>query len=362
MKLLHFEKLQPLCPRCQRDLNQETPLKINTVLRQEKDVILEGILTCTQKQCLSEYPIIDGIPVILVDLRAYISQNIFPILARTDLTDTLESLVGDCCGPNSPFDAMRQHLSTYTSDHYGDLDSEEDAEPSLLKLVKEGLTAVGESVSGPVIDLGCSVGRASFALAEARDDIVLGIDLNFNMLRTASCVLHHGLVRYPRRRVGMVYDTREFSVAFEGGDRVDFWACDAMNPPFAGKSFSLATSFNLLDCLRSPYDHLLSLSRILKPEGKAIITTPYDWSPNATPVESWFGGHSQRSETQGASEAILRKFLAGGDHPQSIDNLKLVYENEAIPWSVRSHDRSVTNYQVHMAVVQAKADGGPASK
>jgi SAM-dependent methyltransferase len=321
--------------------------------------VIEGVLVCTNRECLGEYPIIDGVPIIVADLRTYVSQNIISIMSRSDLSETTESLLGDCCGPGSAFDSYRQHLSTYTFDHYGDLDpAEREDSPvvpgSVLDLLKAGFSEMGERVDGPAIDAGCAVGRTSFEMAKTIDDIVLGIDLNFAMLRTASLVLLEGRVVYPRRRVGIAFDKREFPAALEGASKVDFWACDATCLPFGDESFSLAASLNVLDCVQSPFDHLKELSRILKPYGGAIFSAPYDWNVNATPVEAWLGGHSQRSESQGASEIMLRSILAGGEHPHAIQELELVYEAEAVPWSLRLHNRSFMKYLVHLLVLRKK--------
>jgi len=354
LKRLHFETLKPICPQCRRQ-GKISFLDIRSVFRETEKTILEGILICPDEQCFSEYPITDGIPIIVADLRNYISQNILPIFSRNDLSDSLESLIGDCCGPSSAYDIRRQHLSAYTYAHYGDIDPKEDNRDnvgSILKVLKCGLEAFGNiEISAPIIDMGCSVGRTSFALAEASKNIVIGIDLNYDMLKIASRVLNDGMVRYPKRRVGMVYDRREFSAIFNGADRVDFWACDAMALPFTAESFGLAVSLNVTDCISSPYAHLQELARILKPGAKGIISTPYDWSSGATPVEAWFGGHSQRSANRGASESVLRALLQQ-QHPQAIQELCLISEIENVPWSVRLHDRSIMLYQTHLMVVQ----------
>lgn len=121
MRLTHFERLKPLCPQCR----EGSPLDVRFVLREEQETVFEGILVCSNSQCRCEYPIIDGIPIIVADVRTYVSQGILPIIARTDLSDTMESLLGDCSGPGSSFDVQRQHLSTYAFDHYGDLDPQE---------------------------------------------------------------------------------------------------------------------------------------------------------------------------------------------------------------------------------------------
>jgi SAM-dependent methyltransferase len=269
----------------------------------------------------------------------------------------MESLLADCFGPGSSFDAQRQHLSTYCFDHYGDLDPEESKDSpvlpgSVLRLLKQGLSTITDKVSGPVIDIGCAVGRAAFELAGAFDEVVLGVDLNFDMLKTASSILDKGHLIYPRRRTGIVFYRREFPAVFERVEHVDFWACDASALPFADASFSLALSLNVLDCVWSPYDHLKELARILKHGAGALISTPYDWTANATPVESWLGGHSQRSEDQGSSEMMVRSLLTRGGHPSAIEDLEIISEQEKMPWTMRLHDRSFMQYPVHMVAVR----------
>lgn len=363
IKLLHFENLRPLCPHCRQISKGESPLEIRSASKQSRDSVDEGVLVCTNRQCLCEYPIIDGIPIIVADLRTYISQNILPILSRNDLTETMESLLGDCLGPGSAFDSQRQQISTYGFDHYGDLDPEESKDSKVLpgsvsKLLGQGILSIKGEFRGPVIDIGCSVGRTSFELAKRYDELVLGVDLNFGMLKTAASILDKGHVTYPKRRVGIVFDRRKFPAIFEKAKNVDFWVCDATALPFTGESFSLGVSLNVLDCVGSPYDHLKELARILKHKAGAIITTPYDWADNATSVGSWIGGHSQRSENHGASEIVLRSLLAGGAHPNAIEELELVSEAGDIPWTLRLHDRSLVKYMVHMVVVRKRKTAG----
>ena len=125
MKRFHFETLHPICPRCKRDFNREPHLKIRTILKESEDSIQEGILGCSDESCQMEFPIIDSIPILVADLRNYISQNLPAILSRTDLSEAMESLLGDCDGPSGSFDIRRQHLSSYAFDHFGDLDPQE---------------------------------------------------------------------------------------------------------------------------------------------------------------------------------------------------------------------------------------------
>ena len=338
-------------------------LKILSVLKGTDENIFEGILVCSNSRCLGEYPVIDGIPVIVPDVRTYISHNILSILQRIDLSPPMESLLGDCCGPASVFNSQRQHISTYAFDHYGDLvpvqelqDSLANNSSSVKELLLRGIGLLsGKQICAPVIDIGCSVGRTSFELAGITTGLVLGIDLNFGMLKTASKILECGRLTYAQRQAGIVFEQIEAPVVFEHSHNLDFWLCDALCLPFGDEAFGLAISLNVLDCLNSPYDHLKELVRILKPHNEAIISTPYDWTINATPLESWLGGHSQRSEKHGNCEAMLRSLLANGGHPNALEQLEFISEIRDIPWHLRLYGRGYMKYLVHMLLVRKKA-------
>lgn len=355
MRRRHLETLRPVCPVCRTAGGGENALFLADVRREEGGHVLEGTLRCPSPSCQREYPILDGIPLLIANLRAYVAGTIDQINAREDLDIATESLLGDCCGPGSSYDATRQHLSTYAWDHYGDLDPQEigPIRPgSVRSVLDRGLELAGTLPEGPILDLGCAVGRTTFELAARTGRPVVGVDLGYAMLRLASQALREGRVRYPRRRVGLVYDRRDFAVRFPGMQDVDFWACDALSLPFPSGTFAAVVGLNVLDCVQSPHDLLAALPRLLADQGKAILSTPYDWSPAATPVEAWLGGHSQRGETAGASEPVLRALLTADAHPASIEGVRIVAEESAIPWRVRLHERAAMEYRVDLVVAK----------
>jgi SAM-dependent methyltransferase len=153
----------------------------------------------------------------------------------------------------------------------------------------------------------------------------------------------------------VVYDRRCVTVPTDHAANLDFWACDVAALPFADGTFALATALNLIDCVQSPRDVLAELSRTLRPDGRAILTTPYDWSPVATPIESWLGGHSQRSVNRGASEPVLRALLTPGGHPAALGTLTVESERAEVPWHVRLHERSTVAYKLHLIVAKKLA-------
>src|SRR5690242_9792909 len=210
MRLRHFEALRPHCPICRRDTGEERPLTLAPAIRGEGDVILEGVLLCPAPTCQREYPILDGIPIIVANLRELLADNLLQVLMRDDLSDTIESILGDCSGPASLFDAIRHQLSCYARDHYGLHDpAEPETEPrpgAAVRVLEQGLALGATMPQGPIIDLGCSVGGTTFALAERTGRLVVGVDLNLAMLRIAASALVRGEVAYPRKRTGVVYD------------------------------------------------------------------------------------------------------------------------------------------------------------
>ncbi|MCC6508914.1 MAG: methyltransferase domain-containing protein [Pirellulaceae bacterium] len=403
MRWEHFQQLRPQCPVCRGKHaaanpigadhpSQDYPLELAQQIRVEAGHTLEGILQCVQPECLSQFPIIDGIPIIVQRLRSYIAENVFPIMHRLDLSESIESLIGDCCSQNSAFDSLRQHVSSYAWDHYAEFDPQEVlpessradsfSQPlpgSIVRLLQHALACGGplssspvaesafselldvssnpshsgggigpsQSTQGPLLDIGCSIGRTSFELARSGANLVLGIDLNFCMLRYAARILRQGRLEYPRRRVGVVYDRRAFDIDLPHREQVDFWVCDATALPFAAETFQNSVAFNVLDAVSSPWDLIVSLRRVLKKGGQVILGCPYDWSALVTPVENWLGGHSQRSPQRGESQPALKRLLAlAGD--TNWPQLELVDEQDSVPWTIRIHDRSSMHYRVHL--------------
>ncbi len=361
MRRHHFELLQPVCPVCQQAGLGAHPLDLDHVEHESDRTIWEGRLKCSYTNCNSEFPIIDGIPILLPNLRTYIAEQIFQIMSRKDLSSSTISLLGDCCSQNSHLDVSRQHLSCYAWDHYGEFDtshsplgsqadaptstsSAETIQPgSIVRAMRVGLAAdhFRRLPDGPVLDAGCGVGRTAFEIAEHTSREVLGIDLNFSMLQLAALLLRTGKVKYAKRRCGLVYDEREFEVTFPRAQQVDFWVCDAQALPLAPHSFAAVVAMNLLDSVASPAQLVSSLHTALKPDGQMLLASPYDWSTAVTPVEAWLGGHSQRSPVRGSPQTVLPYVLE-----QS--GFEIIQQWPDIPWNVRMHDRSSMAYRLHM--------------
>jgi SAM-dependent methyltransferase len=154
--------------------------------------------------------------------------------------------------------------------------------------------------------------------------------------------------------VGIVFDRRDVAVPELPGDRVSFWCADVAALPFGDAAFDGALSLNILDCVGSPVGHLAELGRVLAPRARALLATPYDWSPAATTLAEWLGGHSQRGPARGSSAAELRRVLSR-DAAAGVDTgLVVVSERDGVPWRVYTNERASMDYAVDLLCLERK--------
>jgi SAM-dependent methyltransferase/uncharacterized protein YbaR (Trm112 family) len=351
----HFEELRPICPRCALDGRGQNELQISAVYSQSGDIIVSGIIRCPERACRMSYPVLDGVPVIVPNVAEYIANSQAQIMRREPLHDDLQGLLGDAIGPGTEFDQTRQYLSIYCWGHYADLDPAEQPKQarSAVSTLLDDCAVAALGLSGPAIDLGCSVGRSSFELAAYTRGLVLGVDLNFAMLRLGQAVLMRKQLNYERRRIGIVFDRREFPVELPSADSVDFWACDVLALPFRGGAFGSALALNVLDCVTAPRDMLAVLRALLVEGGVALVCTPFDWTPGATPVGNWIGGHSQSGRDKGAAEPMMEELLSVASNANSVAGFAITDTISAARWVTRLHDRSTVHYQVYAMALRA---------
>ena len=340
MRLDLFEELGPVCPRCLHGGAGEHPVVIAERSEMRSGQLWHGLLHCSNTACWIEFPVVDGVPILVPDPPGFVSNASDYMLWRLDLPAKVESCLADGFGAGHAFDTMRQHLSLYAGDHFADWTGNPGISCA-AGTIATGLDLIGE-INGPMIDLGCATGRGVWELAAGGEGPVLGADFNIAMLRLAQHLMLEGSVTFPCRRVGLVY-TPAIATLPEANvsSNVDFWAMDAMAQPFSAGKFGFATAINLVDCVAGPTELVAETARLLTPGGAALLTTPYDWAANATEPARWMGGHSQRGPQGGASEPVLRATLEQF-------GLKPFAERDDIPWHLRLHDRAEMHYQLHM--------------
>ena len=219
-----------------------------------------------------------------------------------------------------------------------------------MQLFEAASQLLARAPKGMWLDIGASVGRGTFELAAATGELAVGIDLNFSMLRIAQRIRRTGRIRYSLRRVGLAFDVHDFYVSTALGDQVSFWCADVAILPFADASFAGSLCMNMLDCVESPLGLLLEMGRVTATGSESIL-----WAAGATAPAAWIGGHSQRSPHDGSSVSELRRILSPACEAGVDTGLHIEAEADKIKWRLRTHERSITEYDVFLARLRHKA-------
>jgi uncharacterized protein YbaR (Trm112 family)/SAM-dependent methyltransferase len=353
LRYQHFEHFAPICPLCNRDRQMIQSLNLH-VKKGTTNWIEEGHLKCDS--CTAIYPILRGIPIIVPNVGAYIQQSLIHLLWDTNYSEHHLQWISDASGPTSVVEITRNYLSSYMWSHYGDLDPQKQLETSgLLDLLDE--TKLNEKTTGPIVDVGCSVGRSTFHLAEKYNQPILGVDLNYSMILHAQEVLLHNRVIYGQRMNGCLYRWKEYPAFFSNTHLVDFWIADATCLPFPDQHLSSAVSLNVMDCTTSPMMFLAELTRVAT---EFHSYCPYDWSSNVTEYNQWIGGHGSFSQWEGKTEELLHYLLSDASPDPVLRLAKIINEKLNLPWRVRTHDRATMHYNVHY--IHAKVRSAEDSK
>lgn len=175
------------------------------------------------------------------------------------------------------------------------------------------------------LDLGCSVGRATFELAR-EFKFVNGLDFSARFIRIACQMQGKGCIRYELPEEGelVTYHERRLSDLGleETVDRVEFLQADAQNlkPQFTG--YDLVLAANLLDRLSRPKHFLRTVHEIIHGGGFLVLASPYTWLEEFTSRENWVGGYRRDGEphtTLDGIKAILHRNFTMVGEPRDLE-------------------------------------------
>jgi 5-histidylcysteine sulfoxide synthase/putative 4-mercaptohistidine N1-methyltranferase len=148
---------------------------------------------------------------------------------------------------------------------------------------------------GKALDIGCSVGRASFELAKEFNE-VWGLDFSARFIGVATMLQESGEVFYEIPVEGDLKENRVFAlesigVSAESTKRCRFYQADASNlkPIYSG--YDLVLALNLIDRLYDPQKFLDDIVARVNSGGVLMLASPYSWSEEFTPKERWIGGY-----------------------------------------------------------------------
>ena len=206
----------------------------------------------------------------------------------------------------------------------------------LFQLDGQHNKSYGASSTTRALDLGCAVGGTSYTLATRYDEVV-GIDFSQAFVDAANSMKGNEDIHF---NIAMEADVhaRVLACHEDGVDaaakaRTKFLQGDACNldEKELGQFDSIVMA-NLICRLPRPMDCLDSLSRMVKPGGMVVMTTPFSWLEEFTNREQWMGGYYDEStgEPVDSAATLLREMEARG--------FKRLYK-EPIPLVIREHQR-----------------------
>lgn len=169
------------------------------------------------------------------------------------------------------------------------------------------LEQMADKAKKRALDLGCSVGRASFELAR-EFEFVQGLDFSARFIRIGHQLQERGMIRYELAEEGDNVTFHEHRLEEFGledvADRVEFFQADAMNLKPRFTEYDLILAANLLDRLPDPATFLQSIHTRLNSGGMLVLSSPYTWLTEFTEKSKWLGGFRQDGEPVTALETI----------------------------------------------------------
>jgi SAM-dependent methyltransferase len=288
---------------------------------------VEGsIARCTG--CARAYPIVDGIPIVVPDLGAFLAREIVEVLEH-ELPASVSALLAEPGPDEAAYTRLIEHLSIYLDAHWGDRATPPapfGLEPLVSKLAARPRVA-------RAVELGCSVGRGLHALAGSAE-LVVGIDVRIAPLRRARRLLAGESIEYARRVAGRHYV--KASISGPAATKVVLVCGDAADPPLAPGGFERVVALNLLDTMHNPAQLLAVVDGLCAPGGEVILSSPYAW-------QSGYVGESHRLGADDPAAEILRRFTGGVD----LEATYTIEESVDVPWTLRRDARSSVAYSTH---------------
>ncbi len=200
---------------------------------------------------------------------------------------------------------------------------------------------------GRALDLGCSVGRASFELARHFDQVD-GIDFSARFIQHGFQLKESGQTRFAIPTEGELVEFKQTSLAELGyaglADKIDFVQGDACNLKARFTGYDLIFCGNLIDRLYDPALFLAQVHERLNAGGYLVLTSPYTWLEDYTPKAKWLGGIKVNGENFTTLDGLKAAL---------IDRFELVGQQD-IPFVIRETRRKFQHTLAEMTVWQLK--------
>ncbi len=209
--------------------------------------------------------------------------------------------------------------------------------------VKLALEYMGDRPKERAFDVGCAIGRSSFELARAFDEVI-GVDFSARFIQEALRLKESGVLRYAVPVEGEIEAFHEVRLNKFGlehaSKKVNFWQADACNLKPIFTDFDLVFAGNLIDRLYDPRKFLESIAVRIRKNGLLVLTSPYTWQESSTPKEKWIGGYKRDGENVTTLQGLEE--ILGGDF-KLLDTRDVPF---VIQETARKHQHTVAQMSV----------------
>ena len=206
--------------------------------------------------------------------------------------------------------------------------------PFPLRCVRRLLDTDLLAEDATALELGCSVGAASFELARSCTHVKAS-DYSASFINAAGQLKEKGRLDAICALEG---DRTQSFTAMVPTDvdrsRVTFSVQDATALPQSLGPFDIVLAANLLCRLPNPEALIRRFTDLVKPGGQLLLTTPFTWLEEFTPRDRWIGG----GVTGPSSEEELTRRLSGEFR---------LHRRRDLPFLIREHERK---YQLGIAL------------
>ena len=172
------------------------------------------------------------------------------------------------------------------------------------------------------LDLGCSVGRASFELAKTFDE-VMGIDFSANFINVGVKLKIYDSLIYKVKKEGEIFEEKSVSLKDLGlediKDKVSFMQGDACNLKDIYTGYDLVFCSNLIDRLYYPKRFLDDVPSRVNKDGLLVLLSPYTWLEAYTPKQNWLGGYIKDNKEVSTLETLKENLSSNFELVDTLD-------------------------------------------
>jgi len=202
--------------------------------------------------------------------------------------------------------------------------------------------------SSKILDLGCSVGRCSFELAQSFDQVE-AVDFSAGVIQHGVQLKTGHRVRYVTENQGDIVDFNEIALNLlnlgQHSSNVKFFQGDASNLKEVFKGYDVILAQHVLEKTYHPAQFLKNLAQRLNDQGLLIIVSDYQFTDQVSDKSKWLSGVKVNGENVCGLDGLL---------PLLADDFNLV-EQQDLTRVLKENLRNFKVSQCQLTVWQMKS-------